>query len=237
MKFFDSNGIVINKKDFGEADRYITIFTETFGKVNVLVKGIRKSKKREQSSTDILTLTKFTFYKKGENFILSNLSTIDSFSEIKENIDVLGIGLYITSILNSILVDNNRKKELFSLTLKSLNFLKSSNDERKNYILTAFYLFKVIKDEGLGFSTGEGCCFSFERSTFSLEGTEGFFKVSLKEKEIVEKFLNEKVKSIIEEEYSIKEIKNVIFLFERYLNFHLGIELKLKNYLMGVEND
>ncbi len=233
MKFFDSNGIVINKKDFGEADRYITIFTETFGKINVLVKGIRKSKKREQSSTDILALTKFTFYKKGENFILSNLTTIDSFSEIKENIDVLGIGLYITSILNSILVDNNRKKELFSLTLKSLNFLKSSNDERKNYILTAFYLFKVIKDEGLGFSAGEGCCFSFERSTFLLEGTEVFFKVSLKEKEIVEKFLNEKVKSIIEEEYSIKEIKNIIFLFERYLNFHLGTELKLKKLFNG----
>ena len=48
MKFFDSNGIVINKKDFGEADRYITIFTETFGKVNVLVKGIRKSKNKVQ---------------------------------------------------------------------------------------------------------------------------------------------------------------------------------------------
>lgn len=131
MKFFDSNGIVINKKDFGEADRYITIFTETFGKVNVIVKGIRKSKRREQSSTDILALSKFTFYKKGENFILSNLITIDSFSEIKENIDVLGIGLYITSVLNSILVDNNRKKELFSLTLKTLNFLKKSNDEKK----------------------------------------------------------------------------------------------------------
>ncbi|VEH38505.1 Uncharacterised protein [Fusobacterium varium] len=49
--------------------------------------------------------------------------------------------------------------------------------------------------------------------------------------------MNGKVKSIIEEEYSIKEIKNIILLFERYLNFHLGIELKLKNYLMGVEND
>ena len=118
-----------------------------------------------------------------------------------------------------------------------MNFLKSSNDEKKNYILTAFYLFKVIKDEGLGFSTGEGYCFSFERSTFLLEGIEGFFKVSPKEKDIIEKFLNDKVKSLIEEDYSIKEIKNVIFLFERYLNFHLGIELKLKNYLMGVEND
>ena len=230
MKFFDNNGIVINKKDFGEADRYITIFTETFGKIDVLVKGIRKSKKREQSSTDILSLSKFTFYKKGENFILSNLSTIDSFREIKENIDVLELGLYIVSILNMILVDNNRKRELFILTLKSLNFLKNSNNKRNNYILIAFYLFKVIKDEGLEFSNGEGYYFSFEKTTFLSEATEGSFKVSLNEKEIIEKFLNRKVKDAIKKEYSLEEIKNVIYFFERYLNFHLGIELKLKNY-------
>lgn len=49
MKLFDCRGIIINKRDFGEADRYITIFTENFGKISVLLKGIRKSKTREQS--------------------------------------------------------------------------------------------------------------------------------------------------------------------------------------------
>lgn len=235
MKFFDCKGLVINKKDFGEADRYITIFTENFGKMDILVKGIRKSKKREQSSADILTLSKFTFYKKGENFVLSNLVTLDSYSEIKENIDNLGIALYIIAILNGILVENNRKKELFALTEKSLNFLKNSTDERKNYILTAFYLNKVIKDEGLGFFNGEGLYFSFEKNKFLNEEEEYSFKVTKEEKEIIEKFLAEKTKLIIEGGYSLKEIKNIIFLFERYLNFHLGTDLKLKNYLMGVE--
>lgn len=235
MKFFDCKGLVINKKDFGEADRYITIFTENFGKMDILVKGIRKSKKREQSSADILTLSKFTFYKKGENFVLSNLVTLDSYSEIKENIDNLGIALYIIAILNGILVENNRKKELFALTEKSLNFLKNSTDERKNYILIAFYLNKVIKDEGLGFFNGEGLYFSFEKNKFLNEEEEYSFKVTKEEKEIIEKFLAEKTKLIIEGGYSLKEIKNIIFLFERYLNFHLGTDLKLKNYLMGVE--
>ncbi len=49
MKLFDCRGIIINKRDFGEADRYITIFTENFGKISVLLKGIRKSKTRERS--------------------------------------------------------------------------------------------------------------------------------------------------------------------------------------------
>lgn len=235
MKFFDCKGLVINKRDFGEADRYISIFTESFGKIDVLVKGIRKSKKREQSSADVLTLSKFTFYKKGESFILSNLMTLDSYSEIKSDIDNLGFALYIMAVLNLVLVDNNRKKELFALTEKSLNFLKTSNDERKNYILTAFYLNKLIKDEGLGFSIGEGLYFSFDKNRFVTEEGEYYFRVSREEKEIVEKLLTEKTKLVIEGSYSLREIKNIVFLFERYLNFHLGTDLKLKNYLMGVE--
>lgn len=235
MKFFDCKGLVINKRDFGEADRYISIFTESFGKIDVLVKGIRKSKKREQSSADVLTLSKFTFYKKGESFVLSNLMTLDSYSEIKSDIDNLGFALYIMAVLNLVLVDNNRKKELFALTEKSLNFLKTSNDERKNYILTAFYLNKLIKDEGLGFSIGEGLYFSFDKNRFVTEEGEYYFRVSREEKEIVEKLLTEKTKLVIEGSYSLREIKNIVFLFERYLNFHLGTDLKLKNYLMGVE--
>ena len=86
MKLFDCRGIIINKRDFGEADRYITIFSENFGKISVLLKGIRKSKTREQSSADVLTLSKFTFYKKGENFILTNILTLDAYREIKENL-------------------------------------------------------------------------------------------------------------------------------------------------------
>lgn len=131
MKLFDCRGIIINKKDFGEADRYITIFTENYGKISVLLKGIRKSKTREQSSADILTLSKFTLYKKNENFILTNILTLDAYQEIKENLENSGIGWYILTLLNSILVENNRKKSLFITTEKTLNFLKVNRDIRK----------------------------------------------------------------------------------------------------------
>ena len=235
MKLFDCRGIIINKRDFGEADRYITIFSENFGKISVLLKGIRKSKTREQSSADVLTLSKFTFYKKGENFILTNILTLDAYREIKENLDNLEISLYLLSILNSILVENNRKKNLFTITEKTLNFLKDNNDMRKNYILIIFYLYTLIKEEGLKFSLGEGAYFSFEGNGFFQEERKYSYRVSKIEKEIIEKVVNKRIKDIINGEYPLKEIKNVTLLFERYLNFHLGTEFKLKNYLMGVE--
>ena len=193
IKFINDNGIVINKRDFGEADRYVSVFTENFGKLVFLLKGIRKSKKRELSSVDILTLSKFTFYRKGENYAVSSFNEVDSYLEIKSDLDNLGIALYILAILNEILVENNRKKSLYNITIKTLNYLKES--EKYSY------------------------------------------KVSQEEKEIVELFITGKVRNIIEGSYLFENIKEVVVLFEKYINFHLGVQLKLKNYVMGVEND
>lgn len=57
MIFLRSKGIIISKKDIGEADRYITIFLEDFGKVSGVINGIRKSKRRDKIAADILSLT------------------------------------------------------------------------------------------------------------------------------------------------------------------------------------
>ncbi len=237
IKFINDNGIVINKKDFGEADRYITVFTENFGKVVFLLKGIRKSKKRELSSVDILTLSKFSFYKKSDNYVVSNFFGIESYMEIKTNLENLGITLYILAILNEILVENNRKKSLYNITIKTLNYLKESENRRKNYILIGYYLYYLIRDEGLKIQMGEGKYFSYEKSIFLVENERYSYRISQEEKDIVELFVTGKVRNIIEGNYLFEDIEKVVTLFEKYVSFHLGVHLKLKNYVMGVEND
>lgn len=237
INFITDEGIVINKTDFGEADRYVTVFTKNFGKIIFFIKGIRKSKKREVSAVDTLTYSSFTFYKKKESYMISNLQSLDSYFELKGDLDNLGLGLYILSILNIILVENNRKKKLFKITVKSLDYLKTSKDIKNNYILIAYYLHYIIKDEGLKIEKGEGLNFSFRNSTFVKINEDFSFKVSLEQKEIVVKILEGKVKELIKGKYLIKDIMRVISLFEKYLNFQFGIELRMKNYIMGVEND
>lgn len=237
IKFINDNGIVINKRDFGEADRYITVFTENFGKIIFLLKGIRKSKKRELGSVDTLTLSKFTFYRKGENFFISNFLELDPYLEIKSNLENLGITLYILGVLNLVLMEHNRKKSLYNITIKTLNYLKDSGDKRKNYILLGYYLHYLIKNEGLEINMGEGYNFSYEKSRF-LEIPESYTcKLSKNEKDIVQLFITGKVRNIVDGKYLFEDIKNVINLFEKYMNYHLGIYLKLKDYVMGVEND
>ena len=57
-------GVIINKKDIGDFDRIVTMFTGSFGKIDVLIKGIRKSKKRDKIGADILSFSRMVVYKK-----------------------------------------------------------------------------------------------------------------------------------------------------------------------------
>ena len=147
------------------------------------------------------------------------------------------MALYILSALNSILVENNRKKRLYRITLKSLDYLKKSRDRKNNFSLIAYYLHYIIKDEGLKINKGQGLNFSFEKSGFVNEAEHYSLRVSQEQREIVVKIIEGKVKEIIKGEYLVENIIRAILLFEKYLNFQFGIELKLKNYIMGVEND
>lgn len=228
IKFITDRGIVINKKDFGEADRYITVFTENFGKVVFLIKGIRKSKKREVGAADTLNLSNFQFYKKGEIYNVTNFSGLDSYREIKENLTNLELAIYILSVLNIVLLENNRKKNLFNITLKSLELLKKNDDEKKNCLLIAYYLYYIIQEEGLKIYEEDGTFFSFENSKF-VKGYENFtLKVSEKEKEIMLNIIKKKIKEMNMENYEICEIEKVIEIFEKYINYHFGVSIKYK---------
>lgn len=226
--------LIIGKYDYGEADRCLIGFTKERGKIEFFVKGIRKTKKREISSADILTLSNVEYYKKRETYAIKNIISIDSFMEIKENLDNLSTALYILSILNQILMQDNPKEKLYNITLKSLNFLKNNQNEEQNYLLILYYLYYVIKDEGLKISITQGNFFSFEDLRF-YESIDSSLELKNSEKEILEKIVNGKMNVLKKEKNDIYSLKKIIRLLETSLNHQFDINLNFKNYTMGVE--
>lgn len=225
MIFLRSNGIVISKKEVEEADRYITVFMEDFGKVSTLIKGIRKSKRRDKTAVELLSLTDFTFYKKGENFIVSDFLSLRNYENIKSDIDKLNISFYIFSILNQVLVENGKNRKLYNLLEKSLEYLNKTSDKRKNLLLVGYFLYEVIKDEGLIPENQDSSLFFFDRKVNN---------IFLKEKRILNALLNNNIKSIIEsKEYGIENIRKIIEILEQYINVNLDIRIEAKRFLWG----
>ena len=66
-KFIRNKAFVLGNYSFGEADRNLIVLTEDFGKIQLTVKGILKSKKRDKVATEALSYVDLLLYKKGEH--------------------------------------------------------------------------------------------------------------------------------------------------------------------------
>ena len=229
MIFLRGKGIVISKKDIEEADRYITIFMEDYGKVSTVIKGIRKSKKRDKTAVDILSLTDFQFYKKNDSLIISNFSTIKDYIGIKSDIDKINIVFYIFSILNQILVENGRNRKIYEVLEKTLNYLDVSNDERKNYLLILYFLYIIIKEEGISIENNN----DMEELQVEVQ-TQRKVEIDDNVKKILQYLFEDNLKVVInDEKYKIDYIKKAILVLENYINFNLDININAKKILWG----
>lgn len=234
MNFIKTKGLIINKQDIGEADRIITVFSEKFGKINMLLNGIRKSKRRDKNAADILTLSNFTFYRKGENYILSVIDSIDSFYELKKDIEKVQIVSYILSIVNEIVLPGVRKRDFFTRVIKCLYFVEN-NSRCRNYLLLLKMMSWIIKNEGYQITIEGEKYFDISDSTITNRFKENIYSLNPNLFYILNSV--EKREEINLTDKNIESyIKDVILLYEKYLNYHLDMKLDLKRYLLEEKN-
>lgn len=218
MKIITCEGLVVNRSNFGEADVYITIWSDILGKITFPVLGIRKTKKREALALDFLVCSKFTLLKKKDKYSISDFETIDSFEGIKKNIDKISISLYILSILNVLIGEKDEKKEIYGLTMKTLKYMEKEVSYTKILFCLSFYMFKIIKNEGI---------LESDLKKWDFKDKE------IEEKNIINKIINGEIRKLIELNYEDILIEKVILKFEEYLNFHGELNLNFKKYLLG----
>lgn len=143
------NGIVLNKRDIGEADRIYTIYTLEAGKIRVLGKGVRKSNAKLAGNLETVTQAEIFIAKnKGMGKITGSIA-INNFPNIKTNLDLLNQVFYVFKILLKLLTEEEKDEKFFILLEKYLSILETDPyDEKKTDILTAGFLFKVLSEMG-----------------------------------------------------------------------------------------
>ena len=232
MDLIKVEGIVINKKDINDSDRIVIIFTKTFGKISVLLKGIRKSKKRDKIGSDILSYTRMVVYKKENSYIGNSIECINSYENIRQDMNKISVALYIFHVLNQIFIEGQRNTVIFNLTKNSINYIEKEKNVMNYTILLVYYLYKIIIDEGLKFKLEEGRNFSINSSVISNEILSDSIKLSDSEYEIIKMLYLNQVRELLRKEIELKDLYSVLKIYEKYLNYHLEMNLELKNYIL-----
>lgn len=122
---YRSLGIFLTKEEKGEADQLFTIFTENFGRLEILAKGIRKITSKLRPGVELFSLSEIEFIQ-GKNYkTLTDAILIEKFKNIKKDFQKLTL-LYKIGEIVSFLTNQDEKDE------KVWSLLKETFDKLNN---------------------------------------------------------------------------------------------------------
>lgn len=131
MKTYSSEGFVLARRNFGEADRILVLFTRDFGKISLIAKGVRKLTSRKRGGIEVFNKIKFSAVSTSSLDILTEVSVISSYEEIRKDLRKVSVGYYISEVIGKVTRDEEKHYEVFQLLDKYFENLKTSRNLKK----------------------------------------------------------------------------------------------------------
>ena len=128
MRSYKTEGIVIKRRNFGEAGRLLTVFSKKHGKIQIKAVGVRKINSRRSSHIELLNYSTFSLYKGKSMALLTEVSNIEDFSEIKEDLAKMGFAYHVCELVDGLCAENQENEEIFYLLQKTLKRLSLESD-------------------------------------------------------------------------------------------------------------
>jgi len=173
--YFRTEGVILARRNFGEADRILTIYTKDYGKISAIAKGVRRPRSKKGGHVELGNWCKL-FVAKGKNLdLLTEVETnkafgIDNFSSAKAN------KIYhLLELVDSLTQHEQKNQKVFFLLLQYLDEISKGN----NFDLISS-VFKVKLLSELGFFSAKSLKESRAKRVLEFLENEDFEKIKEK---------------------------------------------------------
>jgi DNA repair protein RecO (recombination protein O) len=134
---YKTQGIIIRRRNFGEADRILTIFTVDKGKISAIAKGVRKPLSHLGGHLELFYIVDLIMAE-GRNFdIITASEVVEDLPNLRKNLQLTGKAYYVAEIIDKLINENQESKSIFKLIYNTLSGL---NNDKNHLILNYFEL-------------------------------------------------------------------------------------------------
>lgn len=145
LRSYSSEGIILSRKNYSEADRILVCLSESFGKITLLAKGIRKIKSKKRGHLEIFSKIKFSaVHGKGMD-IMTEVQTLNDFSDIRINLHKVTLAYYFVEVINKIVHGEENKSLVFSLLSSALQELGQTTELKK---MRMTFIYNLLTEMG-----------------------------------------------------------------------------------------
>lgn len=114
------DGLVVRETAWGENDKRIVLLTADRGQISVLAKGARSMRSKYTNTTCLFTYGNFEITERGGYAWLGGASVIESFFEIRNDIEALALASYIVDVAGELSGEEEPAEDILRLTLNTL---------------------------------------------------------------------------------------------------------------------
>ncbi|MEZ4735901.1 MAG: DNA repair protein RecO [Caldilineaceae bacterium] len=122
-RLYRTPAVILSRRDYGEADRILTVFTPDRGKQEFLAKGIRKTTSRKAGHVELFTHSTLLVAKARTWDIVTEASSIESFRYLRDNLDAIGYAGSIAELVACFTESDDENQALWDLFLFALRTL------------------------------------------------------------------------------------------------------------------
>ncbi len=126
IRSYNTEGVILRRRNFGEADSIFTVFSPTVGKFDAIAKGVRKPSSRMRGHLEPLTRSQMHLGQGRNLDVFTQAETVAAYRSVREDLDRLTLAIYCCELIDRFTVDRVPQAELYHLLNELLEGLDSS---------------------------------------------------------------------------------------------------------------
>jgi|SRR3989344_4891970 len=143
--YLRTEGVILKRRNFGEADRILTIYTKDSGKITALAKGVRRPKSKKAGHLEIGSWCKI-FTVRGKNMDLLTEVELKHAFGIKDFTEERANKIYhFLELVDALTAEHQKNPGVFNLLI---SFLKKINNENNFDLVSSVFKIKLLSNLG-----------------------------------------------------------------------------------------
>lgn len=142
-----TNAIILKRANVNEADRLITIFSETAGKLTVKARAVRRPLSKLAGGLELLYLSQFHLVQGNSSYTVAEAVPIKVYPAIHRDLKRTELGFFCAEVVNRLTEEGIANKPIFNLLEQALDFIERSGEPRE--LFAGWFLLNFLAGEGI----------------------------------------------------------------------------------------
>jgi len=144
---YRTKAVFLQQINRGESDKVFTLFTQEFGKIDVLAKAIRKITAKLNATSGIFNLAEIDFIQGKKQKTLTDVVLHNNFKALKQNSEALSALAEISQKTVDFTAKEQSDTNVWQLLNENLNAL--NKPKAKCFLIEQYFLWNLLKLSGL----------------------------------------------------------------------------------------